>query len=648
MKRSTLITLGVFAALLAVYVGRGMRTTEKGVPPLSIEGFVGNVSEQEAREAQKNKLPPVRKIVVKKQNDEIILEQLPQDAPKDVTPDKDKAPEAKWSAKRTFKGRASEAKAQSYRANAMAEVFARSIRSTFATIVKPEGLAEYGLDAAHAIDVEVTLESKTVKLRIGNLDKGQEQSDATTWVQDPARADAVYQVAGRDLRGAYDVAWGEIRDRSLLALDLATVDRIDVDNPTDGRVTKFAAARPPLTDANKKDIADKKPGRDANDGWAIAEPKGYDAGDVGDWLKSIERMSANEFLDAAEVADKKADTGLDDPKIATKVTLTMGDTKTVLIFGKTDEGSQSKDVWARIDGRDEVYKVASYTRDQVVQKFDQVRDRTLLGKRKSATASAVSISGPDGVLVLTKAGGAWQINQPGFAMSAKAVDSFITDLDGIKVDFASDVTPASAGLDTPQWTVKLTFGDGVASFVLAKETDGNSLGRAVAEGPAGDLFKLASWNANKLRKQLKDFEDKRLMPFAKDAAVAVKVHSKEGADFELRKDGTTWKVTEAGKTVDAKADSVASWLGTLSDMEFAAGVQDKTAAEVGLEKDFASLEVADAAGKTFALRISGQKAGEDTYVGSVRDGKVARVATLSAYAVGNTQKKASDFAAAAP
>ncbi|MBM4344945.1 MAG: DUF4340 domain-containing protein [Deltaproteobacteria bacterium] len=647
MKRSTWVTLAVFAALLAVYFGRGFKTTEKGPPPLSIDGFVGNVSEQEAREAQKNKLPPVKKIVVKKKDEEIVLEQLPQDPPKDVTPDKDKAPEAKWSAKRTFKGRSTEAKGQVYRANAMADVFARSIRSTFATVAKADALAEYGLDAAKAIDVEITLDSKTVKLRIGNLDKGQEMNDATTWVQDPARPDAVYQVAGRDLRGAFDVAWSEIRDRGLLTLDLAAVDRIDVDNPGDGRFAKFAVARSGLTDAQKKDIAANKPVRDANDGWSVADPKGYEPGDVGDWVKSIERMSANEFLDPAELADKKADTGLDDPKVAAKVTVSMGDKKTVIVFGKTDEASQSKDIWARIEGRDEVYKVASYTRDQVLQRFDQVRDRALLGKKKAAVATAVSLTGPEGTVELTKAAGGWQVGAAGFALSAKAVDSFLSDVDGIKVDYAADVTPGSAGLDAPEWTLKLAFGDGPLTVVLAKEKDGNSPGRVVSAGPQGDLWKLAGWNANKLRKALKDFEDKRLLPFARDTVTSVSVHPKEGAAFELKKTTGVWKVTEAGKTVDAKADAVATWLGTLADLEFSAGVQDKSASEAGLDKEFASIEVIDGSGKTFGLRVSATKAGDDTYVGAVRDGRLVRTATLSSYAVGNTQKKASDFAAGA-
>lgn len=646
MKRSTLITLGVLAALTAVYFAKGMKKAEKGPSPLSIDGYVGNVSEQEARDGMKNKLPPVKKIVVKKQNEETVLEQLPQDPPKDVTPDKDKPPEAKWSAKRTYKGKGTEAKAQAYRANAMAEVFARSIRSTFATAAKPEALAEYGLDAAHAIDVEATLEQKTVKLRIGNLDKGQEQGDATTWVQDPAHPEAVYQVAGRDLRGAFEVSWSDLRDRGLLALELAAVDRIEMENPADARMPKFSVTRPPLSDAQKKDLADKKPGRDANDGWQLVEPKGYEAGDVGDWLKSIERMSANEFLTADEAADKKADTGLDDPKVAAKITLTAGDKKTVIVFGKTDEASQSKDIWARIAGRDEVYKVASYTRDQCVQKFDQVRDRALFGKHKGSSATGFSVTGPDGTVQGSKAGG-WQIAGAAVAIAAKNIDSFVSDWDGVKVDFASDVTPGSVGLDAPEWTVKAQFGDATVTAVLAKEKDGNCYGKVLADGPAGDVFKLSSWQANKLKKGLKDFEDKRLLPFDKAAVRAVKVHPKDGADFEVKKEGDAWKVTEAGKTVDGKADAVTGWLGTLSELEFKDGVKDKTAAEVGLDKDFHFVEVTDAGGKVYGLRISQQKAGEDSYVASVRDGKVIRVATLTSYAVANTQKKAADLAAGA-
>ena len=647
MKRSTLVTLGIFGALLALYTAKTMRPSPKGPPALSIDGFVGNVSEQEAREAQKNKLPPVKKIVVKRKNEELTLEQLPQDPPKDVTPDKDKPPEAKWSAKRSYKGKATEAKAQVYRANAMADVFARSIRSTFAIGAKPAALAEYGLDADHAIDVEAVIDGRTVTLRVGNLDKAQgtEQTEATTWVQDPARPDTVYQVAGRDLRGAFDVAWSELRDKGLLTLDLAAVDSIAVDNPGVPHMAKFAVKRAPLSPDQLKALAEKKQSRDANEGWSIAQPAGFAPGDVGDWLKSIERMSASEFLDPTEVADKKLETGLDDPKIAAKVTVSVGDKKTVIVFAKTDEGSQSKDVWARIEGRDEVYKVASYSRDQVLLKFDQVRDRALFGARKGATATTFKLTGPDGQCAGTKAGGKWELGAPGFAVSAKAVDSFLSDLDGIKVDFASDVSPAAAGLDTPEWTAVIGFGDQAVTVSLAKEKDGNSYGRVDAAGPTGDTWKLSSWNANKLRKQLKDFEDKRLMPFGKGEVKKVDVHPKEGVAFELKKDGESWTVTEAGKTVPGKADAVTAWLGTLSDLEFNGAVKDKQAAEVGLDKDFSAIEVTDAAGKQWGLRVSTQKSGEDLYVALVRDGKVVRLATVTSYGAGNTQKKASDFAA---
>lgn len=646
MKRSTLITLGIFAGLLAVYAAKTLRPSPKGPEPLSIDGFVGNVSEQDARAAQKDKLPPVKKLVVKKKNEELTLEQQPQDPPKDVTPDKDKPPEAKWSAKRSLKGKVSEAKAQVYKANAMADVFARSIRSTFAIAAKPEALAEYGLDPDHAIDVEATLDSKTVKLRIGNLDKAQEQGDATTWVQDPAHPETVYQVAGRDLRSAFDVPWSDVRDRALLTLDLAAVDGISVDNPGDPRVQKFAVKRPPLTDSQKQDTAAKKPGRDANEGWALADPTGYAAGDIGDWLKGIERMSANEFLDPTEVAEKKADTGLDDPKVAAKVTVSVGDKHTVIVFAKTDEASQSKDIWARIEGRDEVYKVASYSRDQVLLKFDQVRDRGLLAGKKGAALTGFKLTGPEGSVDATKAGTGWQVGAAGFALSTKAIDSFVSDLEGIKVDYAADVTPAALGLDAPEWTASLQFGDQTLQVRLAKEKDGNSYGRIDGQGPMADVWKLTGWNANKLRKQLKDFEDKRLLPVVKTEIRGVRVQPKDGAAFELKKEGEAWTVTEAGKSVPAKADAVTSWLSTLGDLEFNNVAKDKPAGELGLEKDFASVELTDTAGRQYGLRVSSEKSGEDPYVAAVRDGKVVRLATLTSYGANNAQKKASDFAAA--
>lgn len=637
MKRSSWIAVGLLAALIGVWLIKDRRGGPTAPAPLSIDGYVGNVSDADLRAQTKDKLPPVQTLSVQRKDGALVLEQQAQNLPVDATPDKAKPVEAKWSVKRTLKGSTSEAKAQPYRANAMAEVFGRSIRSTFSKEVKAGELADYGLDADQAIDVEAKWAGHTAKLRIGKLDKGTEGAEPTTWVQDPARPAVVYQVAGRDLRSPFDVAWSDLRDRALLTLDLAAIDRLEVANPADPRAPHFAIARP----AQVGNAA-----REAGEGWAIVEPKGYAVGDAADWLRSLERLSASEFLTPAEVAAAKADTGLDDPKVAAKVTYAAGATKTVLVFGKTDEASPGKDVWMRIDGRDEIYKVASYTRDQVLTKFDQVRLRSLLGAAKAKGATSLKISGPDGEARLVKASTNWQFEGDDSANGA-AVEAFLGDLDGMQVDFAADVTTGAAELETPQWRVQFTAPGGAnVVVVLGKERDKQVLGWTEVAGVKGDVYRLQDWNASKLRKKRADFEDRRLITLAPDQIVQVESTPSSGVGFTATRKGGEWQLTSGDKVDTTKSKSVAAWIAALGATERSSAAA-KRAEDIGLDKNFASLRIRGQDGSVTVLGISAQKSGEEMYVSVTRPGKAAQIVLVSAAVAGVLSKTAAELAAPA-
>ncbi len=638
MKRSSWIAVGVFVALIGVWLIKDRKGGPSAPAPLSIDGYVGNVTDADLRAQTKDKLPPIKQMTVSRKDQSLTLDQLPQALPADATPDKAKPLEAKWTVKRTFKGAASTAKAQPYRANAMAEVFGRSIRSTFSKEIKATELADYGLDPDQAIDVQADWQGRSAKLRIGKLDKGAEGAEPTTWVQDPARPQVVYQVAGRDLRSPFDVPWSDLRDRALLTVDLAAVDRLEVDNPADPRAVHFAIVRPALAAS-----ATREPG----EGWSIIEPKGFAIGDAAEWLRSLERLSASEFLTPAEVAAAKADTGLDDPKVAAKVTFAAGATKTVLVFGKVDEASPGKDVWMRIQGGDEVYKVASYSRDQVLSKFDQIRQRSLLGSTKAKNATALKIVGPDTQAQLVKGAGGWQFDG-GELASAAAVDGFLSDLEGMQVDFASDVSPGAAELQTPEWTLQLTSADGsVVSVVLGKEKDKHVMGLTDVAGVKGDIYRLQDWNATKLRKKPADLQDKRLVQLSADQIVQVESRPASGEGFTAALTAGEWQLTTGGKADSTKSKSVAEWITALTAAERTSAVT-KGPGETGLDKNFATLQIKSKDGGVAVLRVSAQKIGEEMYVSVARPGRPAQVVTVAAAVAATLTKTAADWTSPTP
>lgn len=637
MKRSSWIAVGVFAVLLAAWLAKGMKSPPTGPVPLSIDGYMGAISDDEMRAQTKDKLSPVKQLTVKTQDSELILAQVPQDPPAAATPDKadaGKPLEAKWSAKLVRKGRSSEAKAMPYRANAMAELFGRSIRSTFSREIKDSDKAEFGLDNAQAIDVEAQWSGRSVKLRIGKLDKGSEGAEPTTWVQDPARPTVVYQVAGRDLRSPFETRWSDLRDRNLLVLDLGAIDKLELENPDDPRAVRFSLGRPPLSSGGK---------RDAGEGWAITAPAGYEVGDVGEWLRNVERLSAADFVDPADAVERNLATGLDDPKIAAKLTITAGNSKTVLVFGAVDTSSEAKDVWMRIQGRDELYKIASYSRDQVLARFDQLRQRALFGGAKTKDATEVRVVGPTGELALRRSGGIWQLAS-GQVAAASAVDSFLGDLDGVQVDFAADATPGSAGLLAPEWILRLTLPNGATMSVeLSKEIDGHVFGSLLGAAGRGDIFKLQAWNAGKLRKTSADFADKRLIPLAKDAISAVEMRPAEGEAFSVELDGTGWNLKRGSEIEIVESDMMAEWLSGLTSVERGPATE-KSAADAGLDKHFDLLQIRSKDGKLWQFAISRKKSGEEVWVSPLQNGKALAVSAIPQSSAAALQKTADSLA----
>jgi hypothetical protein len=636
MKRSTWIMLGVFVLLLGVWgVKVGMRTPDATPPPLDIEGYIGSVSEQDARSQAKDKPAPVTRISLRRADEEIVLERTEAGHP--GTPaegDKPAEPmqEARWKATRTAHGKTTEAKAQTFRAQSMAETLQRTIRSTYALAITPPQRAEYGLDPEHALDVELVWPKRTVKLRLGHLDKGQDIDSST-------RPDVAYQVVGRDLRTSFDVTWSELRDRSLLTLDLPAVDKLTIQNPQDPKAKQVVLQRPTLTEAQRKDLADKKPGRDANEGWTLIEPAGVRVGDAGDWLRAIERLSAEEILDASVVTSKGLATGLQDPE-AVRVRVGAGGQETVLTFGKVDEKSRT---YASIAGRDEVYLLPAHNRDQVVQTLDQLRDRKLLGTAVAKDVTGVVLHGPDGEVEAERTGGQWTLVRPaGLAVSGPAVDEFLKDLEGTKVDFAEPATPSAVGLDTPATTLTLRMGTRTERVTLGKEVEGNAWGRVTWPDGTAETIRLTSFNARKLGKKPTDLADRKLLHVDRAAIDDVKWTPAEGPVLHLHKNVSgTWWLGE-GEQVQANPEAVQASLTTLAGLEWKTLAAGQKAAGTGLDKGFLGIEVR-AAGVVFGLRVSAQKTGDDVYAAAVEPKRDLRIVTVSGSSASALNKAAQDF-----
>jgi hypothetical protein len=317
----------------------------------------------------------------------------------------------------------------------------------------------------------------------------------------------------------------------------------------------------------------------------------------------------------------------------------------VIDFGSSDESRPTRDVWLRIQGRDEWVLVPSYVRDQAVVTVDQLRDRRLLGDIKAKDANAFSIQAGAVQLRALRGGAGWNLTLPPLATSTPAVESYLSELETTKVEFVKDRQPADVGLASPTWEITLQFEGTSSTVALGTTQDGSTFGQVTSGGVPGELFKLTSWNADKLKKKAQDFADRKLFSLERDSVSEIRLESKDAGLVLLRKqaDGA-WQVAEGDKpAVPAQKQAVDDLLASLTNLEYTTDHGDRNAADSGLDKDFSLVQASDGAGRRFELRISSQKSGEDFFAALVKTGKVTRVVAIGAVPATSILRKPSDF-----
>lgn len=489
MKRSTYAILAVLAALGVVWAVQNRQVTPDAPAPLTLDGLVTAPDAETARNLLRESPPKAMTLTLRRPGDEaIVLEAAP--LAEGVTPEK--LAERDFTASRTVSGATTKAKATGWKAAAMVEVFAAPLRSTFAQTLAAKDAADFGLDAAQAIEVEAKLDGKSFRIRIGAAMKAEGSSETSTWLQAPDRPDVVFQVAGQNLREPFAVAWSDLRERQILAIDPGKVHKITLDNPAGERVV---VERPPLAVGQT---------RDGNEGWQLREPAGLTAGNVGEWVNALKNLSANQFVDAKEARD----TGLDSPD-AVRLTIEDG-ALTELTVGSPVAGVSGEQVWLRVKQGEQVgyMHIAKFSRDQIVRRAAQVRDRRLAGDLLESSVQKLLLRGPKGRFAAFRQASGWQA-QPadGLTFVPETIATYVTEALQVQVDYGPTATPT--GLDQPEWTLQFTTNIDTVEVVLSKEAGGSVFGQVIRGGKRGEAFSLATWSADKLRKEASHFAERR-------------------------------------------------------------------------------------------------------------------------------------------
>jgi hypothetical protein len=648
MSKSSIAMLLLFVALGIGWFLQDDGTAKTTYPAVVVEGFVSkDVSLQDVKILNKDDASPYTRWEVKRDGETYVLK-------RETGQKGRKHSEAKWTAQRTYAGgKTVSAKGETYRVRMYAQTLSRDFRSSYSFKATDKDLQEYGLDEKHRVEVKATGGDKTVHLYIGNVDapSGENESSSKTWVMRPDVPDVIYQVAGFDLRKNIDVPWKDVRDRKLLDVNIARMDKVVLENPNDPLAKKVVAVRPKLPkeqqdklaaiakedDKDKRDKLEKEL-RKSNDGWKIELPSNYLTGEVGGWLESTERMSLTEVVDTAD-GKAPANSGLGDPKEAVKITMFEGDKKTVVIMGKAMTDGE-KDVWVKIGGNDaQVYRVASWSAEQVIKQLDDLRDLKLFGKDQAETVKAADnllVDAPDGRFSARLDNGKWIAR--GVIADHKKVADFVGELAGLDVDYESGKARSAVGLDKPEWQVSLSAKGRTFRVALAPKKGEDYFG---AVGAEGNTFKLQSWNADRVRKSASHLKDSHLViGLSKQEITSIDLPAGDKERGVLSRDSSgKWQAKPATKLKAAAVDALAA---ALAEASWDTEIKGKKLKELGLDEPAHVVRFASAKGK-FELRIAAKDKDGNPYIAVFKRKKPIVIGTMSSFSVTPLKKTLADL-----
>ncbi len=356
-----------------------------------------------------------------------------------------------------------------------------------------------------------------------------------TWVMKADDPTWVFAVHAKDLRSPLDKELDALRDKKVLTVKEAEVSALTVTPPGRTAVT-LMATRPeaPADDAGA-------PSPEAT--WNITAPAGVEAdASANSFVRQVVDLRAQSFkgLDEAGEEAKKALAGE-----AWRWTLTLtGGGTTSIALGAAADGT----LWGQVEGRDEVFTVASWTAKNLQKGLEELKDRRL---RLWDAARVVGLDVPitEGRVAVRKGAEGWRFGGNTIIPSADpgAYLKGLTNLSATRWARPDEAAAAAQALATPD--IIAHFDDAAAetlsvAFGPAHEVDGQQVrwGR-IGEG---EPFLVSDFTAKKFVTTVDALRPKRLFGLTADAVANVTLTSASGGSVTLEKESGTGPLVVVG------------------------------------------------------------------------------------------------------
>lgn len=512
MQKATLIVVLLAAGLLGYLAFR--KSDEVETPKsTTISGYLPVAVQEDFRRRKDNPLlflnekeEDRKKLFAEAAWDEIaITKQSAAGTPSTVVMKKEGT--AEWKLAEPLPG-----EVEGYRTKAMMELFATDTALDTAQVVKdPTVLEDFGLDAKRSI--RVTIKEKglvKVDLIVGNSKKLERPSEDgadvyDTFVMLPSASDVVYTARRKDLRQPFEVELAELRSKKVFNFDLTEITKVTIENPTDkaaGKIVLSAAwadkkddkkhgeAKPEEKDPVTGEA--KKPEKEGT--FSLVEPQvaGFALMEMRSYWSSLAGIRVNEYV----MEKPGPDTGLvgDAVAKAPKITVELASgKKQTLIFGAEKE--PKKTYYAMLEGAAEYMLVSDFTKNNLVKKLVELRDKNVLGANDDSDITAVKLSNEhttDGPMVFERDGAGWKMTPPlaaqatlgaSIAPDESEVKALVSGIRYLRVtDFLTEAPKLDdVGLTTPAYRIEATI-KGAVKTLLIGSVEKDSKVTAMVEG----------------------------------------------------------------------------------------------------------------------------------------------------------------------
>lgn len=367
-----------------------------------------------------------------------------------------------------------------------------------------------------------------------------------TWVMRADDPTWVFAIHAKDLRGPLDKELDAIRDKKVLSIKEADVASLTVTPPGRAAVT-LTASRPEPAPEPAGDAG--VPGAEAT--WAITAPPGVEAdASVKSFVRQVVDLRAQSFKGLGE-AGEAAEAALGGEVWRWTLSLVGGGTATFILGRGADDT-----LWGRVEGREEVFTVASWTAKNLQKGLEALKDRRV---RLWEPSRIVGIDAPmaEGRVAIRKGDEGWRFGGNTLIPSADP-ERYLKDLSTLSATRwarPDEREAALAALATPD--IEAHFDDAAGTtqtvaFGPAYEADGQQVRWGRVGG--GEAFVVSDFTAKKFVTSVDALRPKRLFTLTADTIASLTLAGPSGEPVVLEKEGGTGPLVVVG-TADGETSN---------------------------------------------------------------------------------------------